>query len=1289
MMEFELEEGEPCSYQNHEDYDVTVDPDISLSYIDEKLQDVLGHFQKDFEGGVSSENLGAKFGGYGSFLPTYQRSPVCSHPRIPQKNHSQNMARSPNNVRREGAQGDAVQFSTRTQSSRPTVMTPSIDKGINHEKCMLTTSAEAFNSKCKPQNMKTTSLSDQKTPKVRIKMGLNNLPTRKNAVIYSGLGLDMLPSSSPDESPSESEGISCSPQGAPFESPTSILQIMADLPMPLASPLPSHFIELIVKETRGRVTIPSLVHMDNKESSGVLCPGLHQLNNDQHAVPGGKTQIVKDMSNSANKDDFSPLSPARKKNLQSSVKSKSLNDVNKSPDVGEANSPGEKHKSKPKMLENYSDRGDIKNIKRGHDQDCSSPSKKGKSDKVHSTDVEWNLELRESSRKLGHSSKSSFPATSVRKDRPRHEERSSLRGSKLGKERMRVSSENTKDKGQVSMDGRSLDLRNYDWSDSKKRKLKECQDAQICSTSSPHQQDSRISMQEFSNSWKEKKARSSKSEGRESSASEGSDRTDKKWDLGSVQASFASTLSSSKVSSSHKTKAIFQEVKGSVESVSLSPMRTLSTEKFTGMKLVGKNDFHDTAALDSPRICSDGEDDGGNDRSGTTKKNKSFTMAHRSDFQNKGVNNLSDSKPKAQTASHCTNGCVDNITQDGKYPGLEQQIRDLAEDRPDDVSRTRKSGVESGLKDKNESSKSKSHAEMVENTISSIQLQNQSPLCEEKHRDGKVKLQENFGFKPDQSATIRSGKKDYTGKGESGKTENHLNGGQYYEEVSIDGICKQEATHAPSHHQLRDCDTERSSKRSLLKRSDHKVHGIGKSLSLLPSGGAQTEIFGCCPRPVVGFHKGDGDMEVDPSKVDDVSKLHKKQPETAGHQNETQQVSLSNTALNGHRSKELNAPSPMRRDSYSHAANNAVKEAKDLKHLADRLKNSGSALESTSLYFQAALKFLHGASLLESGDNTNAKHDEIFRSRQMFCAHEYEKSKDMASAALAYKCTEVAYMRVIFSSHTSAGRDRNVLQTALQMVPLGESPSSSASDFDNVNNSTAADKVILSKSVNSPQVAGNHIIAARNRPNLVRLLSFAQDMNFAMEASRRSRNAFAAANSSPGVGKNAYDISSIKKALDFSFQDVEGLLRLKFEINFHLLFLSPPGGVKASDPLHSYPQQIEKLGPVSNVWRVMQQNMTPSYHHSERNQNNYNNTLVGGSMQSGSSWDRNNHATREGYETWSPENSPTRNPRSVPGRNFNESRMDNNHGRNQRLEWSRHQWGSSGQGNKKWHDQRQ
>ncbi|KAK8635998.1 hypothetical protein V6N13_004708 [Hibiscus sabdariffa] len=79
MEEVELEEGEACSYNNNNDdcHAITdTENDLSsLSYIDEKIQNVLGHLQKDFEGGVSAENLGAKFGGYGSFLPTYTHSP--------------------------------------------------------------------------------------------------------------------------------------------------------------------------------------------------------------------------------------------------------------------------------------------------------------------------------------------------------------------------------------------------------------------------------------------------------------------------------------------------------------------------------------------------------------------------------------------------------------------------------------------------------------------------------------------------------------------------------------------------------------------------------------------------------------------------------------------------------------------------------------------------------------------------------------------------------------------------------------------------------------------------------------------------------------------------------------------------------------------------------------------------------------------------------------------------------------------------------------------------------------
>lgn len=43
----------------------------------------------------------------------------------------------------------------------------------------------------------------------------------------------------------------------------------------------------------------------------------------------------------------------------------------------------------------------------------------------------------------------------------------------------------------------------------------------------------------------------------------------------------------------------------------------------------------------------------------------------------------------------------------------------------------------------------------------------------------------------------------------------------------------------------------------------------------------------------------------------------------------------------------------------------------------------------------------------------------------------------MAAAALAYKCMEVAFMRVVYSSQNTAIRDRNELQKALKMLPSG------------------------------------------------------------------------------------------------------------------------------------------------------------------------------------------------------------------------------------------------------------
>lgn len=56
-----------------------------------------------------------------------------------------------------------------------------------------------------------------------------------------------------------------------------------------------------------------------------------------------------------------------------------------------------------------------------------------------------------------------------------------------------------------------------------------------------------------------------------------------------------------------------------------------------------------------------------------------------------------------------------------------------------------------------------------------------------------------------------------------------------------------------------------------------------------------------------------------------------------------------------------------------------------------------------------------------------------------FCAHEYERTNEMPTAALAYKCMEVAHMKVIFSSHATNCKVVNELRTSLPIGPTGAS----------------------------------------------------------------------------------------------------------------------------------------------------------------------------------------------------------------------------------------------------------
>ncbi|CAL0309629.1 unnamed protein product [Lupinus luteus] len=236
--------------------------------------------------------------------------------------------------------------------------------------------------------------------------------------------------------------------------------------------------------------------------------------------------------------------------------------------------------------------------------------------------------------------------------------------------------------------------------------------------------------------------------------------------------------------------------------------------------------------------------------------------------------------------------------------------------------------------------------------------------------------------------------------------------------------------------------------------------------------------------------------------------------------------------------------------SPSQTASNMLEEATKLKDRADHYKKSGFEFESNETYFGAALKFLHGASLVENCHSESNKHEmnptqlyataaKIFKS----CAHEYERCQEMAVATLAYKCMEVAYMRVVYCKDYSTIRDWPELQSTLKMVSQDESPSSSASDVDNLNNPTAVDKATFPGGADT-HVSGSLVLSAQTRPNLVRLLDFTQDINFAMEASAKCQSTFALANVNMKEVQNRDCVTSIKRVIDFSFQNVDELLHL-------------------------------------------------------------------------------------------------------------------------------------------------
>ncbi|KAL9817644.1 putative transcription factor & chromatin remodeling CW-Zn family [Arabidopsis thaliana] len=248
--------------------------------------------------------------------------------------------------------------------------------------------------------------------------------------------------------------------------------------------------------------------------------------------------------------------------------------------------------------------------------------------------------------------------------------------------------------------------------------------------------------------------------------------------------------------------------------------------------------------------------------------------------------------------------------------------------------------------------------------------------------------------------------------------------------------------------------------------------------------------------------------------------------------------------------------------------NDILQEAEKLRKLADCFKSSGFEYEYKETNFKAALRFLLGASVLEmcSTDNVEVgkmSHIEVYHTAAKLsesCAHQYETSQEMAAATLAYKCTEVACMRLVYGRSLGLSGEWNELQKMVQMTPQGDSPSSSASDVDSFNHQGVIKKSAKTRRGLS-HVAGNLLPVARSQLNFVPLLDFTGSMNLAMEASAKSQNAFKAVTDTSEERKHGDCISAIKKVVDFSFHDVEALIKM-IEVAMDALSSSRFGGPK-------------------------------------------------------------------------------------------------------------------------------
>lgn len=428
-------------------------------------------------------------------------------------------------------------------------------------------------------------------------------------------------------------------------------------------------------------------------------------------------------------------------------------------------------------------------------------------------------------------------------------------------------------------------------------------------------------------------------------------------DLGSGQVSVAATSSSSKVSGSRKTRANVEELKGSpVESVSSSPLRTSNLDKFTsaGGYITGKDDaMHSGLSMmgDFKRY-SDGDNTAEINLPGTVihPESRKFSVL---EYRDGDASHKSSGKAKPSSEvgnGHMLNGDVDIVEQNVRFLNdLQAPEHGYNEDgvkknhHGNLVLQKSGKGTTSRSKGKSRSSTSESDRDKmkVSDPVNGYTKNHRSDSeSDPNHRVPVHEITANakHGFPKNPSTKFVKDEKNHVSRRDPV--------GQWSSETPMeiklipkecDGLdmkscapCSRNVKLAPQQSLIQDFEGENKADPTQIEPRNGK-----SKLFSLSDGESKLETVSQGCGPVPGPQKGDMFNGCAIDAPGDVSKALK---HSGNLNNNGVNHSLGHLVPDRQGVRDLNASSPVRVLSSSQSATNTLKEAKNLRDTADRLK---------------------------------------------------------------------------------------------------------------------------------------------------------------------------------------------------------------------------------------------------------------------------------------------------------------------------------------------------------------